>query len=101
MEGTVSDWQQPGSVPVEVLTEFAHYIRFVSRDPAKNRNRFYLLRLAANPRWACSARVHLGRIGTTGRSRIMCYAEHRKVQDTIARIIQRRLQSGYQVTEWR
>src|SRR3712207_1436873 len=39
----VNEQQQPEEVPLEVVVQFTHYIRFVSVDPTKNRNRFYLL----------------------------------------------------------
>ncbi len=39
----MSDEQQPEDIPIDVLVQFAHYVRFVSHDPTTNRNRFYLL----------------------------------------------------------
>jgi len=39
----VNDARQVEDISTETLVQFAHYIRFVSRDPAKNRSRFYLL----------------------------------------------------------
>ncbi len=96
----VGDGQQPGSVPVEVLAQFAHYIRFVSCDPAKNRNRFYLLNWQPALDGSAVLISTWGRLGTRGRSQIIRYPEQAPVHEVIRRIIQRRLQRGYQVIEW-
>ena len=39
----MSEDRAADEVPIEELAQFQHYVHFVSRDPAKNRARFYLL----------------------------------------------------------
>ncbi len=97
----MSDVQQPEDIPIEVLVQFSHYIRFVSRDPAENRNRFYLLSWQQTLDGSAALVCTWGRLGTQGRSRILCAADQLDAQDIVARIIRRRLQRGYQVIEWR
>jgi predicted DNA-binding WGR domain protein len=96
----VRDARQPEEILIETLVQFTDYIRFVSRDPAKNRNRFYLLSwqptLDGNTALVCT----WGRLGTQGRSRLICYANQPAAQDMVPRIIKRRLQRGYQVVAW-
>ena len=97
----VSDAQQSEEIPIEALAQFEHYIRFVSRDAAKNRSRFYLLSWHPTLDGPAALVCSWGRLGTHGRSRMLCAADQPNVQETIARLIRRRLQRGYQVLEWR
>ncbi len=96
----MSDEQAPEEIPLEALLQFEHYIRFVSRDPTKNRNRFYLLSWQPTLDGRLVLVCTWGRLGTRGRSRILCAADQPNAQDIIARIIRRRMQRGYQVIEW-
>ncbi len=97
----VSDKHASEHIPLDTLLQFTDHIRFVSRDPEKNRNRFYLLSwqptLDGNTALVCT----WGRLGTHGRSRMLCAADQPNTQDIVARIIRRRLQRGYQVVTWR
>jgi predicted DNA-binding WGR domain protein len=96
----VSNEQHPEAIPIEALVQFGHYIRFISYDPAKNRNRFYLLSWQPDLHGSMALVYTWGRIGTRGRSRVICYVEQANVQGAIARLIRRRLQRGYQVIAW-
>jgi predicted DNA-binding WGR domain protein len=102
MWGTqVSNWQESEHISIEALAQFTDYIRFVSCDPAKNRNRFYHLSWQRILDGSAALVCTWGRIGTRGRSRVVCYTERTNARDAIARIIRRRLQRGYHVTNWR
>jgi predicted DNA-binding WGR domain protein len=96
----VSGEQQLETIPLDALVQFTDYIRFVSRDPTKNRNRFYLLSWQPTLDGSAALVCTWGRLGTAGRSRILCSADQPHAQDTITRIIRRRLQRGYQIVEW-
>ncbi len=96
----MAEQPKPEHVPLEAVVQFTHYIRFVSRDPAKNRNRFYLLSWQATLDGTAALVCTWGRIGTRGRSPVMCYADQAHAQDAITRLIRRRLQRGYQVVAW-
>ncbi len=97
----MSDKQASANIPLDALVQFTHYIRFVSLDPSKNRSRFY--RISWQPTLDGSSVLVCtwGRLGTYGRSRMLCTANQPNVQDIVARIIRRRVQRGYQVVEWR
>ncbi len=70
----MSDAQEPAEIPLDTLLQFQHYIRFVSRDPTKNRNRFYLL--SWQPTLDVStALVCTWGMPTRGRSRLLCTAD--------------------------
>jgi predicted DNA-binding WGR domain protein len=96
-----AEQRQPEDVPLEAMVQFTRYIRFVSRDPAKNRNRFYLLSWQPTLDGSAALVCSWGRLGTRGRSRMLCAADQPNAQDVVARIIRRRVQRGYQVIEWR
>jgi predicted DNA-binding WGR domain protein len=85
----VSNERQPKDIPIEALAQFTGYIRFylLSWQPDLDGSRVLVCT------W--------GRIGTRGRSRVVFYPKQANAQDAITRIIKRRLQRGYQVTEWR
>ncbi len=97
----MSEGQGTQEVPVEEVVRFEHYVRFVSRDPAKNRQRFYLLSwqvtLEGNTVLVCT----WGRLGTPGRSRVIFFPVGAPDETRLQRLIERRLKRGYQVTEWR
>ncbi len=96
----MTTWQHPEDIPIEVLVQFTYYVRFVSCDPTKNRNRFYLLSWQPDLAGSMALVCTWGRIGTRGRSRVICYLGQANVQAAIARLIRRRLQRGYQVIAW-
>ena len=87
-------------VPVEQYVQFQSFVRLVSRDPATNRNRFYLLTkqpvfggdLVIVCRW--------GRWGTFGRSHMLCSVTQQNTPAIVARILRRRMQRGYHVAAW-
>ena len=89
------------NIPLDALVQFTDYIRFVSRDPTKNRNRFYLLSWQPSLDGRTALVYTWGRVGTHGRSRVIHYPERTTAHDALARLIKRRLQRGYQVAEWR
>ncbi len=96
----VSDKQQLKDIPIEALVQFKHYIRFVSCDPTKNRNRFYLLTWQPALDGSAALVCMWGRIGTQGHARATFYLEQANAQDVIARLIRRRVQRGYQISDW-
>ncbi len=96
----VSDARQSEDTSLETLAQFTHAIRFESRDPTTNRNRFYLLMWQPMLDGSMVLVCTWGRLQTHGRSRILCTADQPNAQDIVARIIRRRLQRGYQVVEW-
>ncbi len=87
-------------VSVEQCVQFRSFVRLVNRDPAKNRNRFYLL--TKQPAF-CGDLVIMciwGRLGSVGRSRIICSTRQQNAQDIVAHIIRRRMRHGYHVAAW-
>ncbi len=87
-------------IAAEQVIQFEHYVRLVSCAPEHNRQRFYLF---SWQRSLYGERVLVctwGRIGTLGRSRSICFPEGSPVVASLERLIKRRLQRGYQVTEW-
>ena len=92
--------QHSEDVPIEQIAQFTDYIRLVSRDPAKNRNRFYSLSWQPTLDGSTVLVGTWGRMHTHGRSRILCTADQPNTHDIVARIIRRRLQRGYEVAEW-
>jgi len=87
----VNNEQEPEDITTETLVQFTDYIRFVSRDPAKNRNRFYLLSWQPTLDGSAALVCTWGRLGTRGRSRLLCAADQPDAQDIVARIIRRRM----------
>lgn len=87
-------------VVAEELSQFKHYVRFVSRDPAKNRERFYLLTWQSTLHSDKALVCTWGRLGTLGRSLVVFFAADTPVESRLERLIRRRLRRGYQVHEW-
>ena len=96
----MSEGQATEVLSPEELARFEQYIRLVSRDVSKNRNRFYLLvwqpMLDGDIALVCS----WGRLGTQGRSLTIFYPDRAQVQEKLVGLIKRRLQRGYQVIAW-
>jgi len=84
----------------EELAQFAQYIRFVSRDPANNRQRFYLLSWQRSLGGETALVCTWGRLGTQGRSRCIFFPDQLTVTTKLVRLIKRRLHRGYQVSAW-
>jgi predicted DNA-binding WGR domain protein len=83
------------------VVPFAHAARFVSVDPAKNRSRFYELRLQPTL-WGDTALVRAwGRLGTPGRTAVRSYADPRVARATAEQLVRRRLQRGYRLVRVR
>ncbi len=59
----------PEDVAAAELAQFQHYVRFVSRNPAKNRRRFYHLSWQVSLDGATALVCRWGRLGTQGQSR--------------------------------
>jgi predicted DNA-binding WGR domain protein len=96
----VPEHQHADELSVEQLAQFTHAVRFVSHDPATNRHRYYLLSWQRTLDGTTVLVATWGRMQTHGRSRMLCTADQPHVQDLVVRIIKRRFQRGYQVTEW-
>ncbi len=88
-------------ITAEQVAQFEHYVRFVSCDPAQNRQRFYLLSWQRSLDGESVLMCTWGRLGTLGRSRIIHFPESSSVGTSLQRLIKRRLQRGYHVIEWR
>ncbi len=84
----------------EDVAQFTQYVRLVSRDPTNNRERFYVLSWQGTLQGGIALLCRWGRLGTQGRSLTIVYSEQDQVQEKILRLIKRRLQRGYQITEW-
>ena len=96
----MSEGHGPEQIAPEALAHFQHYVRFVSRDPAKNRARFYLLSWQVALDGETALVCTWGRLGTRGRSRVMFVPDHAAAASKLERLIKRRLKRGYQVVEW-
>jgi predicted DNA-binding WGR domain protein len=87
-------------IAAEQIIQFEHYVRLVSCAPEQNRQRFYLFSWQPSLYGERVLVCTWGRIGTLGCSRSIFFAESSPVAASLQRLIQRRLQRGYQVTEW-
>ncbi len=96
----MGDSREAEEVLVAELSQFQHYLCFVSLDPAKNRARFYHLSWQVSLEGATALVCRWGRLGTQGKTRIIFFPEGAEVQANIEQLIKRRFQRGYQVVEW-
>ncbi len=91
------------SSPVELpagIARFEDYAHLTSVDPAKGRFRFYVLGWQPTL-WGQEALVcRWGRIGTEGKWQANLYPDRASAQETITRVIRRRLQHKYRVVDW-
>ncbi len=87
-------------LPPEHLVQFEQYVRFVSCAPLQNRQRFYLLSWQRLLHGELVLVCTWGRLGTLGRSRIIRFPDNLSIDASLQRVIKRRMQRGYQVTEW-
>ena len=96
----MGEGQAAEAIPIAELAQFQHFVQFVSRDPAKNRARFYLLSWQVSLVGDTALLCRWGRLGTQGRTRVIFFPEGAEVQPQIQRLIKRRLQRGYHVIAW-
>ncbi len=96
----MSESRETKAVSAEEVAQFTQYVRLVSRDPTKNRERFYVLSWQGTLQGGIALLCRWGRIGTQGRSRTIIYTHQDQVREKIIRLIKRRLQRGYHITEW-
>ncbi len=90
--------RDPGST--DEIVQFQCRVRFESRDPAKNRARFYTLTWQP-ALWGGGALVRSwGRLGSSGRSLTTFYPDRASAQERIDRLIRHRLRRGYHVVGW-
>ena len=75
-------------------------MRFESLDPAKNRARLYTITWQP-ALWGGGAIVRRwGRLGGQGRALTVFYPDRASAQESVERLIRRRLRRGYQVVAW-
>ena len=87
-------------IAVEGVARCACRVRCESLDPAKNRARFYTITWQP-ALWGGGALVRRwGRLGGQGRSLTHFYPDRASAQESVERLIRRRLQRGYAVVEW-
>ena len=96
----MGEGHQTAAVPVEILVQFAHYVRFVSVHPLKNRQRFYLLTWQASLEGTVALVCTWVRLGSPGRSRVVFVSNQQAIEMKLIKLMQRRFKHGYQVTEW-
>ncbi len=96
----MSEGQGTEELSPEALAQFEQYVRFVSQDAAKNRQRFYLLTWQSTLDGETALVCSWGRLGTHGRSHTIFSSDLAQGQETLVRLIKRRLQRGYRVTAW-
>ena len=90
----------PDALAGEQVARFQCQVRFESCDPAKNRARFYTITWQP-VLWGGGATVRRrGRLGGPGRALTTFYDDRASAQESIERLIRRRLQRGYQVVAW-
>ena len=87
-------------IAIEEVARFACRVRFESCDPTKNRARFYTVTWQP-ALWGGGAIVRRwGRLGGQGRALTVFYPDRASAQESVERLIRRRLRRGYQVVEW-
>ena len=87
----------PGAV--EEVGQFQCRVRFGSRDPTKNRARFYTITWQP-ALWGGGALVRRwGRLGGPGRALTTFYDDRVSAQESVERLLRRRRRRGYRVVE--
>jgi predicted DNA-binding WGR domain protein len=80
---------------------FAHFARFVSVDPTKNRSRCYELRWQP-ALWGGVLLVRTwGRAGARRRAAVRAYPDRASAKPDVERAVRRRLRRGYRLVEAR
>jgi predicted DNA-binding WGR domain protein len=83
----------------DAVAGFAHFARFVSVDPAKNRYRCYELRWQP-ALWGGVLLVRTwGRAGTRRRAAVRAYPDRASARPDVERAVRRRLRRGYRLVE--
>ncbi len=88
------------NIAVETLLQFTQHIHLISRDPTRNRARFYLLQWQATLYGDRALVCAWGRIGTRGRSRPLTYQDPSDMRRHITLVLRRRIKHGYRLHEW-
>ena len=87
-------------VDVGAVAAFRSHVRLTSVDPQANRFRVYALSWRPTL-WGDFALVQTwGRLGSPSRSRTTFFAARPMAQETIVRLLRRRLRHGYRVVAW-
>lgn len=90
----------PDPAAIEDVARFRCRVRFVSRDPARDRARFYTLTWQPALRGGGALVRRWGRLGGPGRALTAFYPDRASAQASVERLIRRRLRRGYRVVEW-
>src|SRR5215216_341220 len=82
------------------LAAFRAFVRFESREPESNRDRYYDL-LWQPTLFGEGALVRVwGRRGQSARARVRTYPDRACASDDVRRLVRLRLRHGYRVTDW-
>ena len=85
---------------MDAAADFRRYVRLESIDPARNRFRFFILRWQPTL-WNGPALVRSwGRVGALGRSRVVDVPDGSDPQETVRRVLRRRMGHGYRLVDW-
>ena len=82
------------------VVHFKAYAHLSSVDPAKNRYRFYTLTWQPSLFGGLALVRSWGRIGTSGHSRAIFFADQEGAQKAVEEILKRRMAHGYAVVRW-
>src|SRR5450759_3911736 len=88
------------STSADGAVHFNTYAHLVNVDPDKNRYRFYTLTWQPSLFGGLALVRSWGRIGMSGRSRAIFFADQESAQKTVEEILKRRLGHGYAVVRW-
>ncbi len=84
----------------ETLAGFHAYVRFASIDPSENRRRFYDLTWQPTLFGEGALVRAWGRQGRPPTTRASFYPDRGQAAPEIRRVVRRRMQHGYRVTDW-
>ena len=87
-------------MPSDGVVHFQAYAHLVNVDPDKNRYRFYTLTWQPSLFGGLALVRSWGRIGTSGRSRAIFFADQEGAQKAVEEIMKRRMAHGYAVVRW-
>ena len=79
---------------------FQQYARFESIEHATNRERFYLLAVQPTLMGDVALMRTWGRLGTHGHSLSSTFPDRASAQQTVDRLIRRRIQRRYELVAW-
>ena len=85
---------------VEEVARFACQVRCESLDPAKNRARFSTITWQPALRGGGAIVRRWGRLGGPGRALTTFYPDRASAQESVKRLLCRRLDRGHRVVEW-